>query len=353
MINSGAGSSAGRTSWSGKPEQNDYSSMAGFLAYYLQQLKPDEDLYRLETIQLVGNELDQNDVPTNNFTEGSIELLLAGYSYGSLILARMQPISTILHRLEAAEMGTAGAELILRARTLARQTRLSMDEMYSPSSPRGRQQLRPDDASPTKQRVTASPITMGGEETDPSTRRRSRDSRRSMDFIRKSVEMPQRIKAHMKRSSTPVSGSPRKGSKDEPATPVTPATPATPKLYGVRTVPAVKLRYLIISPVLLPFTQTLCPPGPPNVIAGLRRNNGDSSAGASFLNNPTLLIFGSSDGFTAARRLKSWAEKMCKDSSSSFEWHEIEGAGHFWREVGVMQALQAKVSASVNSADHT
>lgn len=354
MSSRGAGNSEGRTSWSGKPEQNDYSSVAGFMAYYLQQLETLDDLYKLETIPSISNGLDRVDAAAKTSADNSIELLLAGYSYGSLILARMQAMSSIIHRLESAEMGTAGAELILRARTLSKQTRLSLEELQSPSSPRGRQQLRPDDAttSPTKQRVAASPVIMGGEETDPSSRRRSRDSRRSMDFMRKSVEMPHRVKARMKRSSTPGSGSPRQGSKEEPSTPGTPATPATPKLDATLSTPNVKARYLIISAVLLPFTQTLCPPGPPNVIAGFRRLSGDSSVGAMFLDNPTLLIFGLSDGFTAARRLKGWAEKMSKDSRSSFEWHEIEGAGHFWREAGVMQSLQAKVSAWVKNTDH-
>lgn len=290
-----------------------------------------------------------------------IDLLLAGYSYGALILARLPPVSTILHRFHSAEIGTAGAEIILRARTLAKQTRLSLEEVYGPSSPRGRQQLRPDDAttSPTKQRIAASPIIMGGEETDPSARRRSRDSRRSMDFVRKSVEMPKRVKAHLKRDSTPGSSSPRKGSKDsESATPASP-TPTTPAMIppisaGSHGPPTVRARYLVISPVLLPFTQTLLPPGPPNLVTGFRRNSGDSNAGAQFLANPTLALFGSSDGFTAARRLRGWAEKMSKDAqvSSKFEWQEIEGAGHFWREAGVMQELQAKVSGWVRSTEN-
>lgn len=299
----------------------------------------------------MGNQLDQEGGLTTTPFEGCIQLLLAGYSYGSLVLARLPPIPNIIHKLDSAGMGTAGAELILRARTLARQTKLSLDEVYSPSSPRGRQQLRPDDAatSSTKQRIAASPITMGGEETDPSTRRRSRDSRRSVDFMRKSVEMPHRIRAHMKRSSTSGSGSPGKDGHDTPATSVTPATPATPRSAGVERRPVVKSRYLVISPVLLPFTQTLCPPGPPTLVPGLRRGNADSTAGALFLENPTLAIFGSTDVFTSGQRLRGWAEKMARASTSSLKWHEIEGAGHFWREEGVMQILQEKVATWVKS----
>ena len=341
ILHSGAGGSEGRTSWSGKAEQGDYSSVAGFMAFYLHALKPVEESDRLQTIPSAGNQLDQS-AHTTKLSGNRVELLLAGYSYGSLVLARLQPISAVIKCLESAEMGTAGAELILRARTLAKQTRLSLEELYSPSSPRGRQ-LRPDDAatSPTK-RIGASRIVIGGEETDPANRRRSRDSRRSVDFMRKSVEMPHRIKAQIKRSGT---SSPKGKDHD---TPLTPAIPANPMTAGLENRPVVSSRYLVISPVLLPFTQTLCPPGPPSL--GLRRMTGaDASAGALFLEDPTMVIFGSTDGFTAARRLKGWAEKMAKDTSSQFEWHEIDGAGHFWREAGVMQDLQEKVAAWVKA----
>ena len=311
------------------------------MAYYLHSLRLSEDSNRLETIPSAGNYLDHCDLPSSNRTQGHIEILLAGYSYGSLVLARLQPMTSIIQRFESAEMGTAGAEIILRAHTLAKQAKLSLDELYSPSSPRGRQ-LKPDDAatSPTK-RLGASPITIGGEETDPSDRRRSRDSRRSMDLVRKSVEMPNRIKARMKRSSTPGATGPKgKGSE----------TPITPISAGFESRPAVDARYLVISPVLLPFTQMLCPPGPPSLVSGLRRSTAaDSSAGTMFLQNPTLAIFGSTDGFTSSRRLKAWSQKMSKEASSSFEWHQVDGAGHFWREAGVMQALQQKVATWVKS----
>ena len=340
VVHSGAGGSESKTSWSGKAEQDDYSSVAGFVAYYLHSLKPAEDLNRLETIPSAGNNLEQREASNSRPSQGHIELLLAGYSYGSLVLARLQPMTSIIQRIESAEMGTAGAEIILRAHTLAKQTRHSLEEMYSPSSPRGRQ-LKPEDAatSPTK-RIGASPITMGGEETDPSDRRRSRDSRRSIDLVRKSVEMPNRIKARIKRNSTPGASSSRDKSSETPITPISAALESTP---------AVDTRYLIISPVLLPFTQVLCPPGPPG-LPGLRRSaTADSNVGTFFLQNPTLAIFGSADGFTSGRRLKAWAQKMSKDTSSSFGWYQIDGAGHFWREAGVMQALQQKIAAWVKS----
>ena len=102
----------------------------------------------------------------------SLELLLGGYSYGSLIVARLPLVSDIIQRFQQAETGTAAAEIILRARTLGKETRKHVEEALRPSSPRGRNQLGPSDVatSPTK-RVGTSPMTMGGEETDPSERR--------------------------------------------------------------------------------------------------------------------------------------------------------------------------------------
>lgn len=149
----------------------------------------------------------------------------------------------------------------------------------------------------------------------------------------------------------PGPGSPQRQAHDTPAVP---ATPATPTMFGIEGRLNVRVRYLVISPVLLPFTQMLCPPGPPSMMAALRRpSNSDSGAVAQLLQNPTLAVFGSTDVFTSAKRLKRWAQNMEKDSDSNFEWHEIEKAGHFWREQGVMQALQEKVTGWIKSQSDT
>ena len=305
------------------------------MIYYLHGLGAVEDSNVLEPILSVGDQLDNNAVsPRSRTSRTNVKLLLGGYSYGSLILARLPAVTTIIQRLHSADVGTAGAEILLRARTLAKQTRHSSEELHSPVSARGRS-LRPGDAatSPTK-RMGASPITVGGEETDPSERRRSRDSRRSVDLVRKSVELPRRIRAHVIRSSTPNATTENDNQHSSPSSPTS------------NDMPTVTTRYLAISPVLLPFTHMLCPPGPPSLMPGLRRStSADAKAGDKFLESPTLAIFGSADVFTASRRLKAWAQKMSRESKSTFVWHEIEGAGHFWRETGVMEALQERIAA--------
>lgn len=167
-------------------------------------------------------------------------------------------------------------------------------------------------------------MTMGGEETDPSERRRSRDSRRSIDVMRKSVEIPHRIKDRIKH---------RHSSYEKAESPKTPIMP--------RGAPTVITRYLLISPVLLPFSDHLLPPGAQT----WAHSSGKADAGSDrqFLLNPTLAVFGTNDGFTASKRLKRWAEKQDNDTSSDFQWSAIETAGHFWREESVLQALQQRI----------
>ena len=322
----------------GRAEQDDYASLVGFMVYNLEQLQPlDDGNTMLEPIPSATNHTESEaESRTNSSTHRTrpVQLLLAGYSYGSLVLARLPPVFSIIQRFESAEVGTSAAEIILRARTLAKQTVRISEDVQSPSSPRGRQ-LKPESTatSPTK-RIGASPITVGGEETDPSQRRRSRDSKRSMDLVRKSVEMPHRIRAHLRRHSE---------KEDDTAISALPSS--------TKNVPSITSRYLIISPVLLPLTHTLCPPGPsPSAFnLGKRDIGDDTKPGAQFLRNRTLAIFGSSDVFTSVKRLKTWSEKQSKQSESSFEWAEIDGAGHFWREEGVMQALQRRITAWVES----
>lgn len=291
-------------------------SFTGFMIYHLHRLSSPE------FVQV-----------TTKTTNDSIRLLLGGYSYGALVLARFPPTSDIINRFESAERGTSAAEIILRARTLAKQTRAAVEEKQTPASPRGRSlKVEQTSTSPSKR---ASPMTMGGEETDPSERRRSRDSRRSADVIRRSVEMPHRIKAHIKH---------RHASGEMPDTDEESPAPSAPPVAPARhdSAPSISTSYLFLSPVLLPFSSVLLPPGAPT--ASLSFGKGDGSASSKqFLQHPTLTVFGSNDAFTSSKRLRQWAEKQKQESQAGFQWSEIEGAGHFWGEAGVLRALQERV----------
>ncbi|KAK5126738.1 hypothetical protein LTR85_009672 [Meristemomyces frigidus] len=336
----GASGSQGSTTWTGRAETEDYVSVTGFMIYYLHHLNMSRRNDTLATIPSAGGRvLDQDsEVPFQALSEEPIRLLLGGYSYGSLVLARLPSPQTITAHFQEAAIGTAAAEIILRARMLAKQTLQAAQELQSPARSRGRALNHDDAAASPTQRAKASPVMVGGEETDPSERRQSRDSRRSADIVRKSVEMPHRIKARIRRHSDKTKPNPTP-EKENPHT-----------IGGDGLAPRVRSCYLLVSPVLLPFTNILCPPGPPTPTLGSNRRVGETSAGSMFLQRPTLALFGTSDIFTSSRRLRAWAEKQAHGSNdASFTWEQIDKAGHFWREEGVMQALQARISSWVNN----
>ncbi|RWA07994.1 hypothetical protein EKO27_g7109 [Xylaria grammica] len=110
----GAASSEGRTSWTSKPEQADYVSVVGFLAYYVHHLNASLPSHRPDPTRL----------PT---------MLMAGYSYGAIITTRLPPLDTILSYFATPAIHTAGADIRLRAQHLAE---AHNSQKLGPTSPR-------------------------------------------------------------------------------------------------------------------------------------------------------------------------------------------------------------------------
>jgi hypothetical protein len=333
----GATGSKGSTSWSGRPEKEDYTSFAGFMVYYLQKLQPKDDMKRLSTIMSARtSRIDglepltaASEAPSSQSSSRSSDtvLLLSGYSYGSLILSRLPPIAEMLSRFEAAPYGTTAAEIILRAFRLAKESRSILEAKQALPQSRGRR-LTPADA--TKPRLHASPVIVGGEETPPQERRRSRETSRGAHIVQRGVEVPLRIKARMRRRNSGVRPSTKDGAmRSEESIPTGTATP----------VPGVRVMYLLISPVLPPLAHTLVPPAS---WIGLKGGI-DRSTGIGAMTSPTLAVWGSIDSFTANRRLKAWAERLSKAGPATFKWMDFEGAGHFWREQGVMKSMTKRI----------
>lgn len=104
-------------------------------------------------------------------------------------------------------------------------------------------------------------------------------------------------------------------------------------------VPSVRVMYLLISPVLPPLAHTLVPPASWVGFKGAV----DKGTGVGSMTCPTLAVWGSKDNFTSSRRLKAWAERLSKAGPATFKWTEFEGAGHFWREHGVMKVMTKKI----------
>ncbi|OQO08650.1 hypothetical protein B0A48_06520 [Cryoendolithus antarcticus] len=343
----GASESKGRTSWTGRAERQDYASFAGFMIYLLQRLQSPAGARRPILQGPQGSDLSRATIDTiGSSTEHPIarpSLLLAGYSYGSLILSRLPSVATLISRFEEAQHGTTATEIVLCARKLAQDIGRSAHAQQTPASPRGRQLMPPDHAtSPTSQRMRPSPVVMGGEETDPAERRRSRDSRRSLDVIRRSVDLPQRVKAHLRRKSGGVTAT---GPNDEPPMPL-PLSPLLTAQQNATNEPEVDVSYLLVSPVLPPLAHTLVAPGSVSTLFSSPKSSLDRSSGFGALESPTLLIWGSADSFTSSRRLRSWADKL-KTQSTEVEWAQVERAGHFWRKEGVMTEMLEKVTAWV------
>lgn len=317
----------------------------------------------------------QTDADTTG--QASLELLLAGYSFASLVLCRLPAVFTILSRFKSAENGTAATEIFLRARTLATQHRKTIATRLQ----RGR---RPSSTSPSKPAHWRNPshVILGGEESDlaSSRRRHSRgDSRGSCEAIR---ELPRTIKSRMHR---PRSGqfhlrtsSDREQEQQHNTISSEPQKQLHQQQLQQQRQP-ISIRYLLISPVLIPLSTTLVPPGIPFISAtatatategggggggtSLETEEKSTAAGVFSLQYPTLIAFGSSDTFTSSKKLCQWAERLAKDSAAvaaatattnttataphpvdaKVEWTQIDGAGHFWREGGVMRELQGNI----------
>lgn len=319
----------------------------------------------------------QTDADTTG--QASLELLLAGYSFASLVLCRLPAVFTILNRFKSAENGTAATEIFLRARTLAIQHRKTIATRLQ----RGR---RPSSTSPSKPAHWRNPshVILGGEESElaSSRRRHSRgDSRGSFEAIR---ELPRTIKSHMHRPRSAQfhlrTSSDREQEQQHNTISSEPQKQLQQQQLQQQRQP-ISIRYLLISPVLIPLSTTLVPPGIPFISAtttatataggrgtSLETEEKSTAAGVFSLQYPTLIAFGSSDTFTSSKKLCQWAERLAKDSAAvaaatttaattntdntattphpvdaKVEWTQIDGAGHFWREGGVMRELQGNI----------
>ncbi|KAK5160838.1 hypothetical protein LTR04_004491 [Oleoguttula sp. CCFEE 6159] len=338
----GAGTSKGRTSWTGKAEMEDYIAFAGFFVHYLHGLQdpappsppeaatsalppsPGASQPALSTIQ---SNASAPNLPSNAHTE-TIGLVLGGYSYGSLILTRLPPTHQIVLRFTTPPEGSAAAEILLRAHRLA----LQRNELaHAERPPRGRQ-LAPSDAlrdprlHPHSQSHS---ITVGGEETDATLRRPSRESRRSIDGIRRSFDALPRPRKSFK--SLRRKSSDRDHDRDRDLT--TSAT--TPSAAGSI---AASTHYLLVSPLLPPVSLFA------TLFARPKRGpRGESDSEDKFAAHPTLAVYGDRDFFTAARKLRQWSARLAAAPGSRFRAREVQGAGHFWHEAGVEARLKEAV----------
>ena len=263
---------------------------------------PSERIFEptLSPIQSARNTTSEADART---TQG-IKLVVGGYSYGALIAMQLPTLGVILNRFQSVAKGTAEAEARLRAVSLAAQW--SKDAHLHQER---RQARRVESHEKVRFSARSMALAMGGDESEPGSRRHSHDSRRSLDAVRRSVERGRRklgLKRHYHDMSEEALIEESLTSKNVP----------TPQTY-----------YLLISPPLLLVTTLV------TTFSSLIRMNMPYSE-EKICSSPTLVIYGDRDFFISQKRYRKWAEVLAAKPGSQFEFHEVAGAGHFYREKG-------------------
>ncbi|KAH7126996.1 hypothetical protein B0J11DRAFT_549789 [Dendryphion nanum] len=303
----GAHASKGRTSWSGKPEVDDYISFAAFFIHYLSFIHPFPSSSANFTPEQspVSPRLSKRNELCGTQDRASSIVVLGGYSYGSLILRNLPPVPSILQPFCAPLNGSSASEILLRAHKLSDQSNL---EWINQARDNERQKRRGHDNKLS--------VTMGGEETSPDVRRSSREIRRSIDG-RRSLDLGDRLRSLSHRRRKDSAG---------------PKTPPEGTARPIITVP--EIRYFLVSPLTAPIS-TLAAPG-----LAPKFWSKDKSHSEIFGRHNSLAVFGDHDIFSAVKKVKQWAEKLESEPGSKFSHVEIAGAGHFWVEEGVEMQLR-------------
>lgn len=263
-----------------------------------------------------------------------IDFIFGGYSYASLIVTHLPPVKMLPQCFDDASHKTSSAEIILRARSLAIQTNERLEEQqHTPR--RGRQQRH--SSYGFRNSNSHHSVIYGGHESSPDVRSASQ-TRRSIESI------PARIKDHIhihRRRSSHKSFTRRSSSYAS-------------RQSGSQTTahdewdidwPEIKPHYLLISPLLPPLSSFL---SYTSMISLLLLKDPEPDV---LLDSPTLVVYGSKDGFTSAKKMSGWCKKMSSHArvSGSFTWHEQADAGHFWKEKGAADGLVGAIETWVQT----
>ncbi|KAF9869659.1 putative acid phosphatase [Colletotrichum karsti] len=338
----GASGSAGRTSWTAKPERSDYMSFVGFMVYYMHYLDPfGPGALRSPSAARTPSPPDMRSGPSS--PEHPL-LLLGGYSYGAMVTTQIPPIKYILAQFKSPAVGSAAADIRLRAQHLAEQQNVILASARAAQS-----------TSPRKKYLG---MRVGGDED---SQRKSHDSKRSFsldaeDKIRRGVNdllaKTKRHHHHLHRHKDDVL--PEEKEEDTPA----PDAPAA--LEEVVGLTQMRTAYLLVSPLQGVITHLATMSFlPTSVGRGLfaRAPSKSREQGAptytsdhrqlsesKLVENPTLALFGDKDVFVPVAKLRSWVERLEHVDGSHFRGEEVASAGHFWAEGKVAHVLRDKVA---------
>lgn len=265
-------------------------------------------------------------VPAAHATGGSellsgpqSRLILAGYSYGSIIAYHLPNSNRVIHLFETCSEGSAEQEIQLKASHLSSQTLKDFQ---------ARQEY-----NDTRENVgdahleclqSSSPLVVGGFESAACEQRIDKESRRSLN-VRRSLDRARgKVKSKTHRLLI------KKDESDDDS-----ALEKTSNLVMPQ------ICYLLISPVLPPMASLLTLFSSLS-FKGRERDKHSSSHDDSceLTKSPSLAVFGNKDVFTSAKKVRTWAEKLSQIPGSTFQHREIDGAGHFWRESGVLEHMK-------------
>lgn len=304
----GAGDSQGKASWTGKGEIDDYISVFGFLVHYLDQLSVPEHPEALSpVISATAPHFDEREpFAPQTRRKFPIDILLAGYSFGGLIMARLPHAEKMVERFANAPIDSFEAKIREHAQQLADSDQKVLN---AETFPNGYKTHSDGFGSLERHRERDARIAVGSADANPSGRPKSGESRRSEEIVRSIISHVPHVRRH---------SSGRPGSKPEVRRPTT--------AYSThQSGPQVRAAYLMISPVLLPLTTYLIPPG---LLFG-KDHYQEEALGLLSRTCPIHVVYGDSDSFTSAKRLDQWVERL-KHNNHQATSEKIIGAGHFW-----------------------
>ncbi|SPO06144.1 uncharacterized protein DNG_08833 [Cephalotrichum gorgonifer] len=345
----GAGDSEGRTSWTAKGEKDDYVSVVAFMLHYAHHLDPSAPHRRRGP---------GADPPV---------FLMGGYSYGAMVTTLLPPLDDLLRPFDQPKLGTAAAEICLRAEHLAELENGALAQARARAKEARSRSGTPGGGGGGSTRRSG--IRVGGTESGEAIRKSS-DGRRA--FIAEAEEKIRRsigdVVGRKRRSSG--EGRPSRGGGGGGGSGGGGAAEGLRHLEPSGIVPP-RVAYLLVSPLqgtishlaTMSFLPTRLPlPGVPKLLKMAFHHKKDSDEGAEpaeasvgedaskgdtttppetlkLQRNPTLAIFGDKDVFVSASKLRTWTRRMQGAPRSRFHAVEVSTAGHFWIEEGVLDRL--------------
>lgn len=294
-------------------------------------------------------------------------LLLAGYSYGSLITSLLPPILTsLLTPFQSPAPGSTYAEIRMRSSSLATSQNVYINTTISSllSTHRRVRSLYTDALTSPKVRKSSGGVRVGGEEdlrraSHESHRRRSSFATEAEEIVRKSVDRVRSIGKRPRsyngrdkrispmRQNTASSVTSRRSfsgnsvfsnETDDGSSKIDEQEGYCKAILGIGE--DLQTAYLLISPIQ-GFLHNL---------ATMFSAKFSVEHEVKLTVDPTLAIFGNDDVFVSIKKIRAWSERLAETNSrsgkgkSKFRYVEVNGAGHFWHDHDAIRTLQDEIN---------